>query len=218
MSKKDDQTAPATDAADAAAPEQAVAEKSAAAEDAPAEELTLEQQLEAAVQEAATHRDNYLRMAAELENFRRRSEKKISEVQQYVLADFALAVGEVRDCLEAAVAAAAAENEKTREGVELTLRKLVAAMDARHILPIYPDIGATFDPAIHMAIGQMPATKDAQADTVAAVVQAGYMLNGRVIRAANVMVAVGAPAEAAEAEAAAAEKGGKSAKKKPAKN
>lgn len=160
-----------------------------------AAEDTIQQQLEAAMQEAASHKENYLRMAAELENLRRRSEKKITEAHQFALTDFALAVGEVRDCLEAALADASAEADKMREGVDLTLRKLVAAMDTRHILPIQPDIGAAFDPAIHMAIGQMPATPQAQADTVGAVVQAGYMLNGRVIRAATVMVAVDATAE-----------------------
>ncbi|MCH9705818.1 MAG: nucleotide exchange factor GrpE [Proteobacteria bacterium] len=161
------------------------------------EETVAEAQTPVTVEELAKQlseaQENYLRMAAELENVRRRAEKRISEAHQYALTDFALAIGEVRDCLEVAIETAsdapAGELDKMQEGVALTLRKLVAAMDARHILPIKPDVGVTFDPEIHMAIGQLPATAQAAADTVAAVVQAGYMLNGRIIRAANVMVA-----------------------------
>ena len=210
MSKEDNTKDPQTPSGNgAAAPqEDAAAPNDEAAGDAAdtpegGEAGDLQQQLAAAQQEVAELKDNLLRAAAELENVRRRSEKKINDAFQFALTDFALAVGEVRDCLEAALDSANADQqEKMREGVELTLRKLVSAMDARHILPITPDIGAPFDPAIHMAIGQMPASKQAAANTVAAVIQAGYMLNGRVIRAANVMVAIEVEAGGDEDDAA----------------
>ena len=165
-------------------------------------ETDLQQQLETAQAALAEQQENYLRAAAELENLRRRSEKKLAEVQQFMLASFALDVGEVRDCLEAALETAQPEKmeqaEKMHEGVTLTLRKLVSAMDKRHILPIKPDLGASFDPTVHMAIGQLPASADTPADSIAAVVQNGYMLNGRVIRAASVMVAAVAPEQNGE--------------------
>lgn len=194
MGKKDKLEAAADEQpSDKQAAGKAPVQKQEAQEDAPPKDL--QAQLDEAQKALDEHNDNYLRLAAELENVRRRSEKKIAEAHQFALSDFALAVGEVRDCLETALESAAEQHDKMHEGVSLTLRKLVAAMDARHILPIKPDIGVAFDPAIHMAIGQQTATAQAAAGAVAAVVQCGYMLNGRVIRAANVIVAADAPAE-----------------------
>lgn len=184
-------------------------------EDLPDSVEELRRLVEEARAEAAENKDVALRRAAELDNLHRRAERKVAEAHQFALSDFALAVGEVRDLLETALRQSpeAGTEGALREGVGLTLRKLVAVMEARHIFPIAPDVGAAFDSTLHEAIGLAPATAQAPADTVAMVVSVGYMLNGRVIRAAHVMVASGEAApeapEAADDGGAAAEEGGK---------
>ena len=176
-------------------PEADEAETSAAAEEAAETDTPTEtdDSPEKWKREAEEARDKYLRLAAELENVARRSEKLLSETRKFVLTDFAGAICEVRDCLE--IALESGDNEKKmKEGVSLTLRKLVTTMDERHILPLRPDIGAPFDPNLHQAIGVAPVAADTPPDTVATLVQCGYMLNGRVIRAAKVIVTkVGEP-------------------------
>lgn len=187
-------------AADAAA-DSVAGDDAAAGDDAPP---SLEEQLAAAEAKANQHYDDFLRAKADLENYRRRAETEMQKTAQFVLTDFALAIGEVRDCLQQALAAPTTDNADAnadanastaataaavREGVELTLRKLDTALQRQHISPITPDIGVAFDPMIHQAIGTAPASKDAPAESIAQVVQPGYMLHGRVIRPANVMVA-----------------------------
>jgi len=191
----------------AAAAEEAVkADAATEAEDTAnaekAEESNPHEQAELKASEQFDH--SFLKALAAMENLRRRSEKQVSDAHKFALADFIPAIGDVRDCLETAINNNADDVEKLREGVALTLRKLVNAMDSRHILPIRPDVGAQFDPTIHMAIGMLPPTAQAPEKTVAAVVQAGYMLNGRIIRPANVMVSK--QAENADAQPAAPEK------------
>ena len=153
--------------------------------------------LEGLQKQCDEYKDNYFRAVAELENIRRRAEKQIADAHRFALTRFAVAVSDVRDCLESALDNVG-DGEKMAEGVDLTLRKLVAAMDDHHILPIRPDIGVTFDPQMHMAIGMCPPSAESPNGTVAVVVQAGYMLNGRVLRAANVMVSREADAPAAD--------------------
>lgn len=164
------------------------------------EEPPLDAQEQAEKRAAEYFEHSFLRASSELENLRRRVEKRISEAHKFALSDFAIAMGEVRDCLEAAVDADG-DAKKIQEGLALTLRKLTTAMDVRHILPIRPDVGVDFDPAMHNAIGTAPATPAAPENTVAVVVQSGYMLNGRVLRAANVMVSRAATGAAANDKA-----------------
>lgn len=143
------------------------------------------------------YHDLYLRAAAELENLRRRSEKQISEAHQFALSSFTLSIGEVRDCLETALQHDN-DRDKMHEGLTLTLRKLVTAMEQHHITPVRPDVGAGFDPTIHSAIGTAPATNEAPPDTVNVVVQSGYMINGRIVRPASVIVSKAAEDTAAD--------------------
>lgn len=145
--------------------------------------------------------EKYLRAEAENQNIRRRAEKSIFEAHQLALKSFVPALGDVYDCLEKSLETEAdAGGKKMREGVALTLRKLKGVMDAHHILPIRPDIGAAFDPALHMALGMLAQTDAAPAGTVAVVVQPGYMISGRVIRAADVMVGQAPPEKTEKAE------------------
>ena len=142
--------------------------------------------------DAAALRDLYLRAIADKENILKRAETEIKKTRDFTLNQFSRGICEVRDCLEAAETALSGGEKTTGEGISLTLKKLTAVMETNGIRPVRPDIGAPFDPELHMAIGIDSGGKHA-ANTVAAVVQCGYTLNGRVVRAAGVMV--GKPAE-----------------------
>lgn len=139
--------------------------------------------------DAETLRNLYIRAVAEKVNTSKRAEIEIKKAHDFALARFAPGICEVRDCVESALSESekAGENDKAREGISLTLRKLSAVMEANGILPVRPDIGASFDPALHEAVG-IDSTATHAANTVAAVVQCGYTLNGRVVRAAGIMV------------------------------
>ena len=200
--------------AEAAAAEEAADKNGDTDEDAAQQQETLSPQEQAEAKAAQQFDHSFLKAVADMENIRRRNEKSISDAYKFALSDFVPAIGEVRDCLETAINNAD-DIEKLHEGVSLTLRKLVSAMDARHILPIRPDIGAMFDPAMHMAIGMLPATATAPEKTVAAVIQVGYMLNGRIIRPANVMVSKQAEAENKDENSAGKADDGATAAKKP---
>ena len=130
--------------------------------------------------EAEEARDKYLRLAAELENVARRSEKLLSETRKFVLTDFAGAICEVRDCLE--IALESGDNEKKDERRRLPHpaqtgddngRTTHPAPAPRHRRPLRPE----FTPSHR----RRPVADDTPPDTVATLVQCGYMLNGRVI-------------------------------------
>ena len=128
-------------------------------------------------------RDLHLRAAAETENARKRADEQSRLARQFALDSFARALIEIPDCLEAALAAV---DDKT-QGVMLTLRKLMAAFEANGIRTIEPVAGVEFDPSLHQAMTVKPDSAAAP-NTVAAVLQKGYTLNGRVLRAAGVVV------------------------------
>ena len=128
-------------------------------------------------------RDLHLRAAAETENARKRADEQSRLARQFALDSFARALIEIPDCLEAALSAV---DDKT-QGVMLTLRKLMAAFEANGIRTIEPVAGVEFDPSLHQAMTIKPDSAAAP-NTVAAVLQKGYTLNGRVLRAAGVVV------------------------------
>lgn len=133
---------------------------------------------------AETLRDMYLRALADNENLARRAAGEVKKARDFALDKFAPSICEVRDCLETALGQC--KDGDTLKGIELTLRKLAEAMEANGIRPVRPDIGATFDAVLHQAVG-----KGEGDNTISQVMQCGYTLNGRLIRAA--MVWVGSP-------------------------
>jgi molecular chaperone GrpE len=148
----------------------------------------VEPELEAVRREADEHRDRYLRAVAELDNFRKRSAREVDAARKFGADRLAQAILPVRDSLEAGLAAA----EKTGDtalldGQRATLRLLDEAMAASGIREINP-AGQTFDPNKHEALSAMPAAGVAP-NTVLEVVQKGYELNERLLRAAKVLVA-----------------------------
>ena len=145
------------------------------------------EQAEAAVQE---EKDRALRIAAEMENLRRRAAQDVEKAHKFALEKFAGDLLPVIDSLERALELSDRDNEQlkpTLEGVELTLRSMLATVNKFGVSVIEPQ-GTPFDPNKHQAMSMIE-NPDVAPNTVIAVMQKGYELNGRVIRPAMVMVA-----------------------------
>jgi len=147
--------------------------------------------LEDARNKADDHWNRVLRLQAELENLRKRSQRELENAHKYALEKFVQELLPVKDSLEMGLAAA---NEgdgesaaKLREGMELTLKMLQAALEKFGVKEIDPQ-GQPFDPELHQAMSTVE-SDDAEPNTVVTVMQKGYLLNDRLIRPAMVVVA-----------------------------
>ena len=144
------------------------------------------QRLQEALEEA---RDAALRSAAEAQNAKRRAEQDVEKARKYALERFCSELLPVVDNLERALEAAGGEDEALKpiaEGVELTLKSFLGALQKFHIEAIDP-AGEPFDPEQHQAMSLVE-NADVEPNTVIAVMQKGYTLNGRLVRPAMVMV------------------------------
>ncbi|NEV60969.1 nucleotide exchange factor GrpE [Thiorhodococcus minor] len=175
---------------DASAPEAesdpSAAEESGEAQASPEE---LRAALDAARTEAAENRDQLLRARAEMENLRRRHTAELEKAHKFALDGFVRELLQVRDSLELGHNAAldeCANVEKLREGTELTLKLLGDVMEKFGVAVVEP-LEQPFDPELHQAMSMQP-RDDLPANTVVAVIQKGYTLNGRLVRPALVMV------------------------------
>ena len=134
-------------------------------------------------------KDAALRIRAESENVRRRSEQEIDKARKYALNKFAEELLPVIDNLERAIDMADKNDDATKammEGVELTLMTMTSTI-AKFGLKVIDPLGETFNPEFHQAMAIQESTEFAP-NSVMAVMQKGYELNGRVIRPAMVMV------------------------------
>ena len=157
---------------------------------AAAESDSLQQQLTAALAAAQQEKERSLRAAAEMENLRRRAAMDVEKAHKFALEKFAGELLPVIDSLERALEMSDRENDllkPTLEGVELTLRSMLNVVGKFGVLPIDPQ-GEPFDPNRHQAMS-MVENPNVAPNTVLAVMQKGYELNGRVIRPAMVMLA-----------------------------
>jgi molecular chaperone GrpE len=138
---------------------------------------------------AQEHHDAWLRAKAETENVRRRALEDVEKARKFALDKFAGDLLAVKDSLEAALATGDnASLESVKSGVELTLKQLVGVFEKNAIQEINP-LGEKFDPNLHQAISMVDG--EGEPNTVATVLQKGYLLNERVIRPALVMVLKG---------------------------
>ena len=176
--------------ADTFAPEEVSAEADAPAEPDPVDVLRAEN---------ADLRDKYLRLAAEMDNLRRRTERDVKDAKSYSVAGFArdmLAVSDnLRRALDAipadAQAAGDAGLKALAEGVEMTERSMLAALERHGVRKLEP-VGERFDPNFHQAMFEVP-NAEVASNTVVQVVQAGYVIGERVLRPAMVGVSKGGP-------------------------
>ncbi|MGY3943081.1 nucleotide exchange factor GrpE [Aeromonas tecta] len=149
----------------------------------------LEAQLEAAQQAAADERERAVRAVAEMENLRRRAAQDVEKAHKFALEKFAAELLPVLDNLERAIELADKENETLKpmiEGVELTLKAMQGGVAKFGLVALDPQ-NQPFDPNAHQAMS-MVENAELAPNTVIAVMQKGYELNGRVIRPAMVMV------------------------------
>ncbi len=143
--------------------------------------------LAAAEARADENRNNYLRAVAEMENFRKRSEREIDNARKFAIERFAQELVTVGDALEAGINAGPANSgQALLEGAQATLRQLQRAFDKAGIKVIDP-AGQPFDPEWHEAMA-VQESQDQPPNTVLAVIQKGYSLNGRLLRPARVLV------------------------------
>ena len=145
--------------------------------------------LEDARGKADTHWDQVVRLQAEMDNLRKRSERDLANAHKFALERFASELLPVKDSLEMGLAAFTVEDadpEKLKDGVELTLQMLTAAMEKSAITEVNSE-NENFNPEFHQAMS-MQERDDVPPNTVVNVVQKGYLLNGRLIRPAMVIV------------------------------
>ena len=151
----------------------------------------IEQQLAEAQAQVEQQRDAMLRALADAENARKRFQAEAANAQKYALERFAEALLPVIDSLEAALANPEASPQALRDGVQLTLRQMTAAMEKARVSAIAPVAGERFDPYRHQAMAtvESPPGETREPNTVVAVMQKGYQLHDRVLRPALVTVA-----------------------------
>jgi molecular chaperone GrpE len=152
----------------------------------PADALTAE--LAEATLEIESLKDQVLRAQAEAENTRRRAQREVENAHRYALEKFLAELLPVLDSLEKAVEVARQSDGAgaIAEGVELSLRMFLSIMEKAGIEQIDPR-GQPFDPRHHEAMATI-ASPDSEANSVLDVMQKGYVLNGRLVRAAKVVV------------------------------
>ena len=138
--------------------------------------------LEAQIKE---FQDQFLRAKAEVENARRRSMEDVAKAHKFAIEGFAENLLPVLDSLNAALTDSGADSAKMKEGIELTLKQLVSALEKGRVLEINP-VGEKFDPHRHQAIAMVP--HEQEANTVVTVLQKGYLIADRVLRPALVTV------------------------------
>lgn len=148
----------------------------------------LQARLDEAESKVAELQEAWLRAKAETENLRRRAQEDVSKASKFAADKFASAMLPVKDSLEAALATENQTVDSLREGVELTLKQLISSFDSASVSEENP-LGQKFDPNVHQAISTVEA--DAEPNTVVHVLQKGYLLHGRVLRPALVIVAKG---------------------------
>lgn len=148
--------------------------------------------------ENADLKDKLLRAVAEAENTRRRSERERQDAVRYAAAGFARDMVQVSDNLRRAVATLKPEEREASpatvkaliDGVEATERQLLATFERHGIKEITPAPGDRFDAHLHEAMFEVPGSGQ-PAGSVVHVVEAGYMIGDRLLRAARVGVAKG---------------------------
>ncbi|GAB6904851.1 Protein GrpE [Desulfosarcina cetonica] len=153
----------------------------------------LEAQLAAARAEAKENHDRTLRMAAELENYKKRAARERDDLRKFANERLISQLLTVVDNLERAIASAAADNQNGQslvDGVSLTLAEIMKILEQNHVTPI-ESLGEPFDPAFHQAMCQ-EACSDQPPNTVVQEYQKGYLIHDRLLRPAMVVVSTAA--------------------------
>jgi molecular chaperone GrpE len=150
--------------------------------------------------ENAELKDRYVRLVAEMENLRRRTEREVKDARSFGIANFARDMLNVSDDLGRAMQVVR-DNQNAEdplagvaglvEGIAATERAMLAAMERHGVTRVDP-LGEKFDPNFHQAMFEMP-DEAKPANTVVQVIQPGYKIGERMLRAAMVGVSKGGP-------------------------
>ena len=172
-----------------AAPEAETVAEAAEGEAVEGAEMTLEDEIAQLQEDVAQARDAALRAQADAQNVKRRAEQDVEKARKFALERFVGELLPVVDNLERALESASGDEEVVKpiaEGVQLTLKSFLDALGKHNIEAVDPQ-GEPFDPNLHQAMS-MVENKEVEPNTVIAVMQKGYTLNGRLVRPAMVMV------------------------------
>ncbi len=153
-----------------------------------AERAALKTKLEQAEKALAEMKDRWMRAAAEFDNFRKRSAREHDAAFDDGVSFAVNALLPVLDTLELAANAETAD-EGYKKGVLMTLTKCEESFGKMGVREIEAQ-GKSFDPTLHAAVMQQPATEECPSGTVTQVLQKGYTLHDKVVRHAGVAVAV----------------------------
>ncbi len=151
----------------------------------------LEKEVKALNEKVSKEKDDYLRLMAEFDNFRRRTSQEKLELVKVAAEDTIKGLLPILDDCERAMSVLK-ESEDTnaaKEGTELIYNKLTGYLKSKGLSAIEAK-GTEFDTDIHEAVAQFPVEDDAMKGKVFDVVQTGYTLNGKVIRFAKVVVGI----------------------------
>lgn len=173
---------------EAEVPEQAVNDEAEALHD-DLDEPSADEEVARLQEEVAQAKDSAMRAQAEAQNAKRRAEQDVEKARKYALERFVGELLPVVDNLERALESASGDEEVVKpiaEGVELTLKSFQNALQKYNVEAVDPQ-GEPFDPQLHQAMSQVE-NPDVEPNTVIAVMQKGYTLNGRLVRPAMVMV------------------------------
>jgi molecular chaperone GrpE len=137
--------------------------------------------------ELAATQDRYLRLAAEYDNFRKRTARERVELNDRAQAALVVRLLEILDDMDRLTAGAGASPEALREAAVLVDRKLRKELEAAGLERIDP-AGTPFDPSLHEAVATLPPPTPAQDHFVHATYQTGYRFKGALVRPARVQV------------------------------
>lgn len=171
-------------------PEDATPESLPANEDAIAPEAPGDSPPAETAESPAELKDRWLRAEAELQNFRRRTQRNLEDAVRFAEDRLLLETLEQLDDLERALEAAATSGapETWTQGVRLVTQKMADDLARHGVEPLRAE-GARFDPRLHEALLEVDAPPGAEPGTVVQVIRKGYQRNGRALRVARVVVA-----------------------------
>lgn len=150
----------------------------------------LEKEKAALEEKLAGEKNDYLKLMAEFETFRRRNtEEKLALVSSASADTIKGLLSVLDDCERAMALLAESSDEAAKEGTSLIYNKLMAYLKTRGLETIEAK-GAKFDTDFHEAVAQFPVPEEEKKGLVFDVVQTGYLLNGKVLRYAKVVVGI----------------------------
>ena len=151
----------------------------------------LEKKVEELEARCAKEKDDYIRLMAEFDNFRRRTSQEKLELVSMASTETIKGLLPVLDDCERALKVLLESNDSdaAKEGTELIYSKLMTYLKSKG-LAVIEAMGQNFDTDLHEAVAQFPVQDEEQKGKVFDVVQTGYTLNGKVIRFAKVVVGI----------------------------